>query len=347
MSENDEHQDTSNIEKSVGGRPRSRLSDQPTRKTVCHILQPKIDELVAFADEQGVSIEQLLEMLKSHTGNKHVKRSRTENVIPTDDAAAFFFLQDFSTRSWTELRLFFKKYDIILPTRNAIDEEKKKFHPPITVEEIKSSVQYGELIQNTVESFLKESNYDVDLEDKLQLKSKSGIDGSGNHKARYQLVDIQKSREENPHLDPYEHKNFILTCFCPLQLSVAKPDGTTHIILCNKSPNSISFTRPISLIRASESRQVIETEFSRLFSTMMDNDTMNLKVSPTQVCPIVIDNSMSMVDGKMVSLLQGDSGSPCHYCGNSVAEINDMVNTSSEDSKSPKLLNHVRGSGQP
>ena len=98
-----------------------------------------------------------------------------------------FFLQDFSTRSWTELRLFFKKYDIILPTRNAIDEEKKKFHPPITVEEIKSSVQYGELIQNTVEALIKESNYDVDLGDKLKLKSKSGINGSGNHKARYQL----------------------------------------------------------------------------------------------------------------------------------------------------------------
>ena len=33
-----------------------------------------------------------------------------------------------------------------------------------------------------------------------------------------------------------------------------------------------------------------------------------------------------MVDGKMVSYLQGDSGSPCHYCGNSIKEINSILN---------------------
>ena len=33
-----------------------------------------------------------------------------------------------------------------------------------------------------------------------------------------------------------------------------------------------------------------------------------------------------MIDGKMASILQGDSGSPCHYCDLTVAEINDMIN---------------------
>ena len=33
-----------------------------------------------------------------------------------------------------------------------------------------------------------------------------------------------------------------------------------------------------------------------------------------------------MADGKMVCILQGDSGSPCHYCGCSRAEINNLIN---------------------
>ena len=79
-----------------------------------------------------------------------------------------------------------------------------------------------------------------------------------------------KSLIENPHLDPDKYKNYLLTCWCPLELKSRKDDGTESIIWVNDSPNSISYTRPLSLMRASKSRDVIEAEFSGLFKDMME-----------------------------------------------------------------------------
>ena len=92
------------------------------------------------------------------------------------------------------------------------------------------------------------------------------MDGSGSHRARHQRVDRAKSLEENPHLDPESYKNYLLTCFCPLTLTVVKDNGLEVEIWVNPSPNSMSYTRPLSLIRAAESREVIEKEFSDTLS---------------------------------------------------------------------------------
>ena len=56
----------------------------------------------------------------------------------------------YSNRSYTELRLFLKEFNVQLPTRNNLDVEKSKLHPTITVEQIKSSVNYQELVEDTV-----------------------------------------------------------------------------------------------------------------------------------------------------------------------------------------------------
>lgn len=117
------------------------------------------------------------------------------------------------------------------------------------------------------------AGYIPEPNEELHLEAKSGIDGSGNHRARHQMVDSSKSLEENPHLDPNIYKNYLLTCICPLTLSSRKEDGTMTLIWKNSSPNSISFTRPISLIRTCETRTVIEKEFSGLFEEIMNSKT--------------------------------------------------------------------------
>ena len=129
------------------GRNKVRLSDCKTNRTARSILKPKIDELLKFATEQGVEFDEVLEMFKE-IGPKKVKKIEIE--IPHDDALGFFFNAEHSSRSWTELRLFLLKYGVVIPTRNDIDEEKKKLLPPISVEEIKSSIDYGVLIEDTV-----------------------------------------------------------------------------------------------------------------------------------------------------------------------------------------------------
>ena len=42
-------------------RQKSKLSDYPKNRTTKNILQPKIDELVNFANEQGVDLDELFE----------------------------------------------------------------------------------------------------------------------------------------------------------------------------------------------------------------------------------------------------------------------------------------------
>ena len=85
----------------VLGRPKSRLSDLPKRRTVNQIMQPKIDELMQFAEEQGVSIEEVMELM----GQRCQKKARTIKVeIPIEDSLGFFFNSTHSSRSWTELR---------------------------------------------------------------------------------------------------------------------------------------------------------------------------------------------------------------------------------------------------
>ena len=111
---------------------------------------------------------------------------------------------------------------------------------------------------------LQSTGYSIEVGERLTLVSKAGMDGSGSHRARHQRVDKAKSLEENPHLDPDAYKNYLLTCLCPLELKSAKEDGTETVIWKNSSPNGMSYTRPLSLIRAAESREVIEDEFSGL-----------------------------------------------------------------------------------
>ncbi|CAL4131834.1 unnamed protein product, partial [Meganyctiphanes norvegica] len=194
--------------------------------------------------------------------------------------------------------------------------------------EIKSFVQYKDLIEDTVKGLLSVTEHVVTPSENITLTGKTGIDGSGGHKARHQLVDYTKSLQENPHLDPESYKNYLLMCFCPLQLSTIKKDGTKAVIWENNMPNSISYTRPLSLIRASESRDVIEKEYGGIFSEIMTNTKQDISIAKqnSQInINLHIENVVSMVDGKMVSTLQGDSGSPCHYCGHSVNEINNLI----------------------
>ena len=285
-------------------------------------MKPKIDNLIEFAEEQGVSYEDVLDLLAERSS----KKKKNVIQIPTDAATSFFFNEGFSARSWTELRLFLKQFNVELPTRNTIDTEKTKLHPKITSHEIKSFVHYKDLIEDTVKGLLTVSGYTVKPNEKLTLAGKIGLDGSGNHRVRHQLVDYSKSLEENPHLDPENHKNYLLMCFCPLQLSSMENDGTLQVIWKNNEPNSIAYTRPLTLIRTSENRDVIEKEFSELFSEIMTHKMQDISINSQIDIIVKINNTFSMVDGKLANYLQGDSGAPCHYCGQTVANINNIIN---------------------
>ena len=147
--------------------------------------------------------------------------------IPEQDATAFYFNNSFSTRSWTELRLFLLKFDVNLPPRNLIDNNKHELHPKVISHEIKCSVPYIDLVKDTVSGILDAEKCQdrVPPDASLQLDAKTGIDGSGSHIVRHQIVNLEKYLDENPHLDPNCYKNYLLCCMTPLALNCFDNSG--------------------------------------------------------------------------------------------------------------------------
>ena len=130
------------------GRPSKRLCDSPGRTTTATILEEPIKYLTEFSEKQGVSFDDVLTALLSTRPKK--QKSNVKVNIPEQDATAFYFNNSFSTRSWTELRLFLLKFDVNLPPRNLIDNNKHELHPKVISHEIKCSVPYIDLVKDTV-----------------------------------------------------------------------------------------------------------------------------------------------------------------------------------------------------
>ena len=125
--------------------------------------------------------------------------------------------------------------------------------------------------------------------------------------------------EETEHFDPNKSNSFILSCYVPLEL---RCDDT--VVWSNPVPNSTSYAHPVSLTRATEEREVLSVELEPAFEIIRKEYTTTLMVdcAPTDV---VCKTECSMIDGKMVSLLQGDSGAFWHLCHTTQADANDPV----------------------
>ena len=103
------------------GRPGKRLSESPCADTIKNTMAPEIDRLKTFAEQQGVAFEHVINLLTP----EHSKKPNVKCTIPKNEALALFFNAGFSSRGWTELRLFLLRFGVELPTRNEIDNEKK------------------------------------------------------------------------------------------------------------------------------------------------------------------------------------------------------------------------------
>ena len=68
-------------------------------------------------------------------------------------------------------------------------------------------------------------------------------------------------------------------------------------------------------MRGKEDRPTVEDHFKPLMDTLatMEEETSTFVVGGSSLFGHVV-TEISMVDGKMADLLQGDSGAFCHYC---------------------------------
>ena len=305
------------------GRPPVVLGDSPCLKKTRSILSEAISNIEQFATDQNVSKEKALQMVVDECCRTwHLSSSNalsTKATIPVVEATALIYNVNISTNQYQMIRTLCLPHNVVFPIRNTIDNSKSAFHPPITSCQIKSSVDIKMLLDETACALIELSNKDVISGGKYELVGKFGADGSGSHKIRQQVIDTSLLMAETPHLDPTKSNSFLLSCYCPLELRC-----NDEVLWTNPVPNSTAYARPVSLTRTTEDRDVLSIELEPSFAVIRKDYSADIVVGSENV-NITCKTECSMIDGKMASLLQGDSGAFCHLCHVTRADANDTV----------------------
>ena len=136
----------------------------------------------------------------------------------------------------------------------------------------------------------------------FRLLGKFGVDGSGSHKIRQQLVDTELALTETGHLDPKKANSFLISCYVPLELSC-----DNAIVWTNPVPNSTAYARPVALTRAQENRDVLSVEMEPAFDSIIRQEyetCVTIDQDENLAADVVCKTECSMIDRKMVGLLQ-------------------------------------------
>lgn len=300
------------------GRKRKRLSENPGSKTKSLIWKEKVVEFEEFAESQNVSNTEALNSFVQECYKKwKVKLAKKKVELPVIEATALIYNVNLSIGQYQAIRSLCLPFGLVFPPRNKIDAIKGSLHPEITSHEMKASVNLVELLDETAVALANMQMFQVEPHTSLTLLGKFGLDGSGGHKIRQQSVNEQLACAETPHLCPKTTSNYILSCYVPLEMKTE----VGSVVWKNPLPNSIAFARPISLVRAPEKRETIDIETKEIFELLKQPINKALDIQGLK-CNITYDTKVSMVDGKMVSIIQGDSGAFCHYCTSTRTESN-------------------------
>ena len=311
-------------EKPKKGRPSLTLGDKPCLKVERNTLKVMVQAVEKFATEQNITKEEALQKTVDacyRTWNTTVSRP-AKSSMPVFDATAMMFNVNLSTQQYQMIRTLCLEHGIVLPPRNDVDNCKKKYHPEITSTQLKSSVEPTALLDETVSALVrlnKNGNHDDAGRKVYRMVGKFGADGSGSHKIRQQLVDEVLAMTETGHLDPKKCNSFLLSCYVPLELY-----RNDQLVWTNPIPNSTSFARPLSLTRAPEDREVLSVELEPCFSSLIRQEYETCLTVDQVPIDVVCKTECSMLDGKMVSYLLGDSGAYCHLCDVTRSDANDV-----------------------
>ena len=299
------------------GRPRKRLSDNPGQRTENKILDPIIKQLEDLAEQQNIDPQVLLNKLVERSNTKWGKEKQTKSVVPVLDACAMIYNINLSLPQYQKIKSILADFGIALPPRNDIDDFKKTLMCEFTVEATKTSCKFHVLLKDTIVSLLNVNGVDITENDCIQVEGKIGIDGSGSHQIRHQLAEDDAEDDE----EKKKESSYLGIFWCPLKINVNNVVVWTNIL-----PNSTMFSRPLCLMREKENRESVLTNFQPYIQEVERYETsVNDQNFDGHSVKLSSHTEISMVDGKMVDLIQGDSGSFCHYCYATNKQGNDLT----------------------
>ena len=320
------------------GRPKKRLSDDPGDKTSHKILDNMLDNLTCFADEHNITTGALLRALMERWNQRSADEEGHEPKSDMTElqAVSLIYNLNLSLNQYQELRLELHQNGFKLPVRNDVDVTKKTLLPlSIASADLKTSCDIEDVISQTVRSLLEV--HDIQEEKDLHVIAKFGLDGSGSHRRiRHQNAtdqdrtdqdrtdqdgDNDTSSDSETDDDDEEKKtsSYLGGFWCPLKIFSANQE----LLWNNPLPNSILFARPVSLVREKETRESVTEHFKPHMDKLaeMEKETTTLGGA----CSANVRTEISMIDGKMADLIQGDSGAFCHYCHVDREDANDIT----------------------
>ena len=314
---------------SPSGRTRSYLSDSPCERVERNILKQCLGVISSTADEHGIGKEELLlkivqEAIRSRdwdTSN-FCDAVQATSSIPVDEQTALIYVGNFSQRQYQMCRNLLTRYGVnALQARSAIDAYKKTLYPTVTVDALSASVSVKQLFDSTLHGIvvsegLVDKVNELPPDASVEFTLKAGLDGSGSHKRRQQLSGDARDDSLQGSSD-----NFLGVFMTPLRI-YASSFHLSEVLWENPYPNSIFLTRPFMLMKSKESRELVEAIFPALQSQF---DELHAPQNVAGVSRLVsTQTKVTMIDGKMVDLVQGDSGAFCHYCDISQDEASSL-----------------------
>ena len=120
--------------------------------------------------------------------------------------------------------------------------------------------------------------------------------------------------------DDKPESSYIGAFWCPLSVTLNDEN-----IWTNKLPNSTLFCRPLCLIREKENRASVLEHFKPYIDSAHTMEARGEAFIGTTPIDLSVHTELSMIDGKMVDIIQGDSGSFCHFCKATRKEANDIT----------------------
>ena len=312
------------------GRPIKRLSDGTCKKTENKTIDDIVDSIAETASFHKMNPFLILSMVSQRCQEKWKSSkvvSEDKYNMPDTEACAMMYNLNFSTHQYQELRLSLLKFGFALPQRNDIDSYKKTLLPEITSDTTKTACHIQSVVSNTISALLSACDWS-DSSTTLFISSKFGFDGSGSHQIRHQKASIEdvpgySSSNSVPGSEKRQPStvSYVGAFWCPLMLRTKE-----KVVWENPLPNSTLFCRPVCLMRGKEDRENIEVHFKPILDDIdgMEKESTVIVTTDRVAHDLSFSCEISMVDGKMVDLIQGDSGSFCHYCDVSKLTANNL-----------------------
>jgi hypothetical protein len=298
------------------GRPKKKLSEECCRKTENNVIDGILFQIEGIAKDHDISPNALFIKIRRRAKQKwNSNLEDNKRSVTPQDACVLLYNVDISLSQYQKLRLYLKDYDFRLPSRHKLNLFKKSLLVPFVAEPAKSYCSLKDMIVETVGSLLQIYCPTINFvnSDLINVTGKIGIDGSGCHNIRHQLDETNSNVQ-------YGVQSYIGTFWCPLKIEM-----NSRTIWENKQPNSVQFSRPLCLVIAKENRENVYKHFKPYLDEAYSMEQLQTIQLGHQTIKMAAVSELSMIDGKMANIIQGDSGSFCHYCNVTRNNANDLT----------------------